>query len=85
MSQLTLSASSEYLCYVSTATINIYCYSAGVDIRRQNLTSKVDLRASRVEGSTYTWIGVRATGRASQPVNSNHPAITINASQPESR
>ena len=41
MSQLALSASFEYLCYGSTPIVNILIFfSAGIDVRRQNLTSK---------------------------------------------
>ena len=29
----------KYLCYGSTAIMNIYSYSAGIDFSRQNLTS----------------------------------------------
>ena len=39
-SQLTLSALFEYLCCESTGIIDIVTlYSAGIDVRRQNLTS----------------------------------------------
>ena len=52
MSQLYLSDLFEYLCYRSTAIINIsinISYSAGIDFRRQILTSKIDPRAVRVK------------------------------------
>ena len=58
MSQLDLSDSFEYLCYGSTAIINIsYSYSAGIDFkstesdfyRRQILRTKVDPRTARVK------------------------------------
>ena len=39
MSWLALSGSFEYICYGSTAIINIYPFIAGIDFRRQNLTS----------------------------------------------
>ena len=42
-SYVALSASFEYLCYVSTAILiikYIYAFSTGIDFRRQILTSK---------------------------------------------
>ena len=41
MSYLALSASFEYLCYGSTAIINISLFQYEIGFRRQNLTSKV--------------------------------------------
>ena len=50
MSYLALFDSFEYLCYGSTAICNIfYSYSAGIDFRRQNLTTKVEPRAVSVK------------------------------------
>ena len=51
MSQLALSDSFEYLCYGSTAIINIFILTAREsDVhRRQILTSKVDPRAVRAK------------------------------------
>ena len=46
MSQLALSALFENLFYGSTATINILLFGAGVDFRRQNLTS-IDVKFGR--------------------------------------
>ena len=48
MSLLALSAQFEYLCYGSTAILNIYFFSAAIDFRRQILTSDVDPRTERV-------------------------------------
>ena len=54
MSYSALSDSFEYLCYGSTAIRNISTlYSAGVDFRRQHLTTKVYPRAVRVNGQRH--------------------------------
>ena len=51
MSQLTLSASFEYLCYgVNDHYKYSYFYSAGIDFNRQNLTS-TDVRFWRLRDS----------------------------------
>ena len=39
MSSLALSALFEYLCFGSTAIINILFFTAGIDLRDDNLTS----------------------------------------------
>ena len=43
MSSLALSALFEYLCFGSTAIINILFFTAGIDLRDDNLTS-MDVR-----------------------------------------
>ena len=60
MSHLALSASFEYLCYGSTAILNIFLLRCG---DRQILTSKVDPRAKRVETGKLSCIVV---GRGSE-------------------
>ena len=49
MSWLARSASFEYLCYGSTAIVNILFFSAAIVFRRQILTSKDDSRAEGVK------------------------------------
>ena len=49
MSQLALSALFEYLCYRSTAIINVLLFRTGIDFRRQNITSLVDHRSERLK------------------------------------
>ena len=49
MSQLALSALFEYLCYGSTAIINVSLFRTGIDFRRQNMTSLVDHRSERLK------------------------------------
>ena len=48
---MALSYSFEYLCYGSTAIINLFTLTCGVgiDFSRQNLTTKVDPRAVMVK------------------------------------
>ena len=58
MSSLVLSDSFEYLCDGSTAIIIFYSYSAGIDFRRQILTTKVDPRAIRVKRRNLQMFGL---------------------------
>ena len=53
MSQLAFSDLFEYLCYESTAIINIFYLTESDVYRRQILTTKVDPRAIRVEALGY--------------------------------
>ena len=49
MSSSALSASFDYLCYGSAATIFSNSFSAGIDLMRQNLTSNDGPRAEKVQ------------------------------------
>ena len=49
MVKIALSVSFEYLFHVSTAIINTYSFRAGIDFRRQIVTSKVNPRTERVK------------------------------------
>ena len=53
MSYSALSASFEYLCYGSTAIIFFYSISAGVDFRRQNLTSILTSNVGTPDNSIF--------------------------------
>ena len=61
MSQLAHSDLFEYLCYGSmTIRIIFYSYSAGIDFRHQNLTTKIDPRTVSVKGFSQFEITLNA-------------------------